>query len=142
MANMQIEAHTSKSSPPDSREVLHIKFMLSYNSLEEGSLTERTRKGMWCLHRSTVDLPLPPVLFTVYYSCSPFSHGNKEVFSCRGIQLAVNFFLDRGHDTVTVFVPTWRKEQPRPDAPITGEDTGNAQASTQMVLIQQNESLV
>lgn len=52
-----------------------------------------------------------------------YSHGNKEVFSCRGIQLAVNFFLDRGHHSITVFVPTWRKEQPRPDAPITGEDT-------------------
>ncbi|KAM9352955.1 endoribonuclease ZC3H12A [Symphorus nematophorus] len=49
------------------------------------------------------------------------SHGNKEVFSCRGIQLAVNFFLDRGHNTVTVFVPSWRKEQPRPDAPITDQ---------------------
>nr|XP_046256196.1 endoribonuclease ZC3H12A [Scatophagus argus] len=49
------------------------------------------------------------------------SHGNKEVFSCRGIQLAVNFFLDRGHTTITVFVPTWRKEQPRPDAPITDQ---------------------
>ncbi|XP_028281284.1 endoribonuclease ZC3H12A [Parambassis ranga] len=49
------------------------------------------------------------------------SHGNKEVFSCRGIQLAVNFFLDRGHDAITVFVPTWRKEQPRPDAPLTDQ---------------------
>lgn len=49
------------------------------------------------------------------------SHGNKEVFSCRGIQLSVNFFLDRGHNTITVFVPTWRKEQPRPDAPITDQ---------------------
>ncbi|XP_041648684.1 endoribonuclease ZC3H12A [Cheilinus undulatus] len=49
------------------------------------------------------------------------SHGNKEVFSCRGIQLAVNFFLDRGHKTITVFVPSWRKEQPRPDAPITDQ---------------------
>ncbi|XP_035536762.1 ribonuclease ZC3H12A [Morone saxatilis] len=46
------------------------------------------------------------------------SHGNKEVFSCLGIQLAVNFFLDRGHTEITVFVPSWRKEQPRPDAPI------------------------
>ncbi|PWA14848.1 hypothetical protein CCH79_00020316 [Gambusia affinis] len=45
-------------------------------------------------------------------------HGNKEVFSCLGIQLAVNFFLDRGHSDVTVFVPSWRKEQPRPDVPI------------------------
>lgn len=49
------------------------------------------------------------------------SHGNKEVFSCRGIQLAVNFFLDRGHDTITVFVPTWRKEQPRADSPLTDQ---------------------
>ncbi|XP_062291384.1 endoribonuclease ZC3H12A [Scomber scombrus] len=49
------------------------------------------------------------------------SHGNKEVFSCLGIQLAVNFFLDRGHTQVTVFVPSWRKEQPRPDVPITDQ---------------------
>ncbi|XP_028316970.1 endoribonuclease ZC3H12A [Gouania willdenowi] len=49
------------------------------------------------------------------------SHGNKEVFSCLGIQLAVNFFLDRGHSDITVFVPSWRKEQPRPDVPITDQ---------------------
>ncbi|XP_047460131.1 ribonuclease ZC3H12A [Mugil cephalus] len=49
------------------------------------------------------------------------SHGNKEVFSCLGIQLAVNFFLDRGHSEITVFVPSWRKEQPRPDVPITDQ---------------------
>ncbi|XP_034016989.1 ribonuclease ZC3H12A [Thalassophryne amazonica] len=49
------------------------------------------------------------------------SHGNKEVFSCLGIQLAVNFFLDRGHTAITVFVPSWRKEQPRPDVPITDQ---------------------
>jgi len=52
-----------------------------------------------------------------------FSHGNKEVFSCRGIELAVNYFLDRGHRNITVFVPSWRKEQPRPDVPISGRDT-------------------
>ncbi|XP_041665433.1 ribonuclease ZC3H12A [Cheilinus undulatus] len=49
------------------------------------------------------------------------SHGNKEVFSCMGIQLAVNFFLERGHTEITVFVPSWRKEQPRPDVPITDQ---------------------
>ncbi|XP_030606204.1 endoribonuclease ZC3H12A [Archocentrus centrarchus] len=49
------------------------------------------------------------------------SHGNKEVFSCRGIQLAVNFFLDRGHTSITVFVPSWRKEQPKADAPLTDQ---------------------
>ncbi|XP_049891209.1 ribonuclease ZC3H12A [Epinephelus moara] len=49
------------------------------------------------------------------------SHGNKEVFSCLGIQLAVNFFAERGHTEITVFVPSWRKEQPRPDVPITDQ---------------------
>ncbi|KAG9276444.1 endoribonuclease ZC3H12A [Astyanax mexicanus] len=49
------------------------------------------------------------------------SHGNKEVFSCRGIELAVNYFLERGHRNITVFVPSWRKEQPRPDVPISDQ---------------------
>ncbi|XP_006099211.1 endoribonuclease ZC3H12A isoform X1 [Myotis lucifugus] len=49
------------------------------------------------------------------------SHGNKEVFSCRGILLAVNWFLERSHTDITVFVPSWRKEQPRPDVPITDQ---------------------
>lgn len=40
---------------------------------------------------------------------------------------------------MTVFVPSWRKEQPRPDAPITGKDTRNVQSSRQIVLIQQIE---
>uniref|UniRef100_A0A8C6QEI5 RNase NYN domain-containing protein n=1 Tax=Nannospalax galili TaxID=1026970 RepID=A0A8C6QEI5_NANGA len=34
-------------------------------------------------------------------------------------QLAVDWFLDKGHKDITVFVPAWRKEQSRPDAPIT-----------------------
>lgn len=49
-----------------------------------------------------------------------YSHGNKEVFSCQGIQLAVDWFLGRGHHDITVFVPAWRKEQSRPDALIAG----------------------
>ncbi|NWX90888.1 ZC12A Endoribonuclease, partial [Nothoprocta ornata] len=49
------------------------------------------------------------------------SHGNKEVFSCRGILLAVQWFRDRGHKDITVFVPSWRKEQPRPDVLITDQ---------------------
>ncbi|XP_063111791.1 probable ribonuclease ZC3H12C isoform X2 [Cavia porcellus] len=50
------------------------------------------------------------------------SHGNKEVFSCRGIKLAVDWFVERGHKDVTVFVPAWRKEQSRPDALITDQE--------------------
>ncbi|XP_033740920.1 probable ribonuclease ZC3H12C isoform X2 [Pecten maximus] len=46
------------------------------------------------------------------------SHGNKEVFSCRGIELAVEWFRMRGHTEITVFVPQWRKETSRPDSKI------------------------
>ncbi|XP_009895373.2 probable ribonuclease ZC3H12D [Dryobates pubescens] len=46
------------------------------------------------------------------------SHGNKEVFSCGGIQLAVDWFQERGHTHIKVFVPLWRKEAPRQDSPI------------------------
>uniref|UniRef100_G1STK4 Zinc finger CCCH-type containing 12D n=1 Tax=Oryctolagus cuniculus TaxID=9986 RepID=G1STK4_RABIT len=48
------------------------------------------------------------------------SHGNKEAFSCRGIQLAVDWFRDRGHTFIKVFVPSWRKEPSRSDTPIRG----------------------
>ncbi|KAK6489780.1 putative ribonuclease ZC3H12D [Huso huso] len=50
------------------------------------------------------------------------SHGNKQVFSCHGIQLAVLWFWERGHRDITVFVPSWRKEQPRPETPITDQN--------------------
>ncbi|XP_072499777.1 probable ribonuclease ZC3H12D [Notamacropus eugenii] len=46
------------------------------------------------------------------------SHGNKETFSCRGIRLAVDWFRERGHNYIKVFVPSWRKEPPRSDTPI------------------------
>ncbi|NXI74722.1 ZC12D ribonuclease, partial [Anseranas semipalmata] len=46
------------------------------------------------------------------------SHGNKEVFSCWGIRLAVDWFRERGHTYIKVFVPLWRKEPPRQDSPI------------------------
>ncbi|XP_039447753.1 probable ribonuclease ZC3H12C isoform X2 [Culex pipiens pallens] len=46
------------------------------------------------------------------------SHGNKEVFSCRGIRLCVDWFKNRGHKDITVFVPKWRKESARPDNPV------------------------
>ncbi|XP_010881191.2 probable ribonuclease ZC3H12D [Esox lucius] len=49
------------------------------------------------------------------------SHGNKQVFSCRGLLLAVRWFLERGIQDITVFVPLWRKEQPRPEAPMTDQ---------------------
>lgn len=50
------------------------------------------------------------------------SHGNKEVFSCRGIKICVDWFRARGHKQITVFVPKWRKEASRPDNPITEQE--------------------
>ena len=37
-----------------------------------------------------------------------------------GIKIAVEWFKSRGHKEITVFVPMWRKEQPKIDAPIKG----------------------
>ncbi|XP_015910945.2 probable ribonuclease ZC3H12B isoform X1 [Parasteatoda tepidariorum] len=50
------------------------------------------------------------------------SHGNKDCFSCRGIKICVDWFRARGHQNITVFVPRWRKENSRPDAPIKDQD--------------------
>lgn len=50
------------------------------------------------------------------------SHGNKSTFSCRGLRICVDWFRARGHTQITVFVPTWRKEAPRWDAPITDRE--------------------
>ncbi|CAH0382180.1 unnamed protein product [Bemisia tabaci] len=50
------------------------------------------------------------------------SHGNNEVFSCRGIKICVDWFRARGHQEIVVFVPKWRKESPRPDNLIRDQD--------------------
>uniref|UniRef100_T1J510 RNase NYN domain-containing protein n=1 Tax=Strigamia maritima TaxID=126957 RepID=T1J510_STRMM len=38
-----------------------------------------------------------------------FSHGNNKLFSCKGIQLCIDYFLKRGHSTVKAFVPQFRR---------------------------------
>ena len=50
-----------------------------------------------------------------------WSHGNKEVFSCKGIRICVNWFQSRGHKDIFVFVPKWRKESSKPDTPISDQ---------------------
>lgn len=50
------------------------------------------------------------------------SHGNKEVFSCRGIKICVEWFRNRGHQEITVFVPKYRKESSRPDNPVVDQE--------------------
>nr|CAD7392192.1 unnamed protein product [Timema cristinae] len=64
--------------------------------------------------------PLRPVV--IDGSNVAMSHGNKKVFSCRGIKLCVEWFRTRGHKDITVFVPKWRKESSRPDNPITDQE--------------------
>uniref|UniRef100_UPI00398E6060 NEDD4-binding protein 1-like n=1 Tax=Pristiophorus japonicus TaxID=55135 RepID=UPI00398E6060 len=39
------------------------------------------------------------------------AHGMKKIFSCRGIAIAVEFFWNRGHRKITVFVPQWRTKR-------------------------------
>lgn len=51
-----------------------------------------------------------------------YCHGNKEIFSCLGIRLCVDWFRNRGHKEITVFVPKFRKENPRPDNPIKDQE--------------------
>ena len=50
------------------------------------------------------------------------SHGRQDVYSCKGIQLCVDWFRERGHKEITVFVPSWRKEASRPEKPITDQE--------------------
>ena len=56
----------------------------------------------------------------IILSHSFFSHGNKQYFSCKGILLAVNYFRNRHHSDITVFVPAYRKEASRHEVPIKG----------------------
>ncbi|ELU11415.1 hypothetical protein CAPTEDRAFT_171481 [Capitella teleta] len=46
------------------------------------------------------------------------AHGNHRVFSCKGIQICVDFFRRRGHTEVTAFVPQWRTRAPSREKPI------------------------
>ena len=57
-----------------------------------------------------------------YVSLSYNRHGNGRLFSCNGILIAVRWFLQKGHQQVTVFVPSWRKEASRPETPISDQE--------------------
>ncbi|UYV71373.1 ZC3H12C [Cordylochernes scorpioides] len=81
-----------------------------------GNNALRKKRGMTASHSIVSagwrrrDLPrqssLPPPVVGEIHAV----HGNKEFFSCRGIQICVEWFKARGHREITVFVPRWRKE--------------------------------
>lgn len=49
---------------------------------------------------------------------SPCRHGLQHCFSSRGIAIAVQYFWDRGHRDITVFLPQWRLSK---DSKVRGE---------------------
>ena len=50
------------------------------------------------------------------------SHGNDQIFSCRGIQICVEEFQRRGHDRVTVMIPQSRRQRPMASRPMQDQD--------------------
>ncbi|KAK6174396.1 hypothetical protein SNE40_017682 [Patella caerulea] len=49
-------------------------------------------------------------------------HGNGVIFSCLGIKLCVDYFLKRGHNKITVFVPGWRQKRGTAQNPIKDQE--------------------
>lgn len=69
------------------------------------------------------------------------SHGNKEVFSCRGIAIAVDWFRQRGHRDICVFVPKWRKESARSDNLIKDQEILNELEKERVLVYTPSRSL-
>ncbi|GMT28710.1 hypothetical protein PFISCL1PPCAC_20007, partial [Pristionchus fissidentatus] len=46
------------------------------------------------------------------------AHGRRSIFSCSGIRECISFFERRGHDDILVFLPAYRREKPRSQAPV------------------------
>ncbi|XP_065063083.1 endoribonuclease rege-1-like [Rhopilema esculentum] len=89
--------------------------LLNETKTEPSPSAKRTVKKDGC-SVSSFSSNLRPIV--VDGSNVAMSHGNRDVFSCKGIKLCVDYFKKRGHDDITVFVPQWRKEASKPDRPI------------------------
>lgn len=50
------------------------------------------------------------------------SYGNANIFDCKGIDAVVMWFVRRMHKVIYVFVPSWRKEQSKPETPIKDQE--------------------
>lgn len=60
----------------------------------------------------------------IYILFKFFRHGkSSRTFSVKGIKLAIDYFLNRGHTQVTAFVPKFRKSKnPNRSVPTTDVD--------------------
>lgn len=63
-------------------------------------------------------IAVPPLWGPRVLTSSHCRHGLQHYFSSRGIAIAVQYFWDRGHRDITVFVPQWRFSK---DSKVRGE---------------------
>lgn len=95
---------------------------------------EYSGQGDSLLRKAQVDLSSPFRHIVIDGSNVAMSHGNKEQFSCQGIKLAVDWFRERGHTNITVFVPQWRKETSRSDTRIRDQSILNELEKEKMLV--------
>ncbi|ODM94127.1 putative ribonuclease ZC3H12C [Orchesella cincta] len=126
---MQVQIVLSKLGPnPSQNELLNELILLDDNSslneiISTPEPTEGLSTGTAGAATSTTSSQSSSNLRHIVIDGSniAMSHGNNKVFSCRGIKLAVDYFKTRGHKQITVFVPSYRKESPKPDDPVSDQ---------------------
>ncbi|XP_001622480.3 probable ribonuclease ZC3H12B isoform X2 [Nematostella vectensis] len=120
----KVASAMAKLGPDVSQDSLLHELVKSQNSqkeLEEGS-SVMDRELRFASRDSCVDDPSSLRPIVIDGSNVAMSHGKQQVFSCRGIGIAVDWFIKRGHREITVFVPMWRKEASRPETPIIDQE--------------------
>jgi ribonuclease ZC3H12 len=124
--------------------VLHLRlfifFFFSFSSLAcDFGADIKSEIGDECVATLSEQELLRPIV--IDGSNVAMGHGNKEVFSCRGIAICVDWFRQRGHKDITVFVPKWRKESARPDNPIKDQEILNELEKERILVYTPSRSL-
>ncbi|CAB3990243.1 ribonuclease ZC3H12C [Paramuricea clavata] len=96
----------------DRNELLNelVKLKNSRKELHEEPQKERADRRRSSCSSMTTSKQLRPII--IDGSNVAMSHGKQKIFSCRGIQIAVDWFIPRGHKLIYVVIPLWRKESP------------------------------